>query len=604
LGSSLVWAINAACAVFTPPLVVWILLSGIDDLVLVVALACSWIVRRVRGRPPAPSRAEAAARPEKRIAILIPLWREHEVIGRMVEHNLSSIHYRAYDFFIGVYPNDGPTIEAVRDLEARFPNVHLALCPHPGPTSKADCLNWIFRRMTLFETESSLRYEILVTHDAEDVIHPDSLTWINFHTRDHDMVQVPVLPLPTPFWNLTHGVYCDEFSEYQTKDMPVRQILGGFIPSNGVGTGYTRRAVELLARNNSGMVFDPESLTEDYENGLRLRLLGCRQMFLCSTHSSRRPVATREYFPKHLHDAVRQRTRWVMGLTLQSWEKHGWRGGARQVYWLWRDRKGLLGNLLTVLANLIFLWGLFTWLATRYGGRDWFAPLSAPGWARPFLVATLVLPLLHMTVRAVCAGRFYGWTFALGVPLRTVWANWLNCAATVGALWRYAAARVARRPLGWLKTSHDYPARPALCPARRLLGEILVDGGVLSADKLDFALASRPAGMRLGEHLRHLGWLTEWQLCEALSRQESVPLGFVRPAEVQRHACRALPYRFARDWKVLPFKIMAGSLLVAAAEPPQEEVRSQLRRLTRLEVRFQLVTPSNFEALAREALRP
>lgn len=583
---------------------VWILLSGLDDLVLVVALVYSWVVRGVRGVRPAPSRAEAAARPQKRIAILIPLWREHEVIGRMVEHNLSSIRYRAYDLFIGAYPNDGPTVEAVRDLEARFSNVHLALCPHNGPTSKADCLNWIYRRITLFEEERSQRYEILVTHDAEDVIHPDSLTWINFHTEDHDMVQVPVLPLPTPFWKLTHGIYCDEFSEYQTKDMPVRQILGGFIPSNGVGTGYTRRAVELLAGDSAGTLFDPESLTEDYENGLRLKLLGCRQMFLCSTHASRRPVATREYFPKQVRDAVRQRTRWVMGLALQSWEKHGWCGGARQVYWLWRDRKGLVGNLLTVLANLVFLWGLFTWLATRYGGVDWFIPLSTPGWTRPFLPATLVLPILHMAVRAICAGRFYGWVFALGVPLRTVWANWLNCAATVGAMWRYAAARVARRRLDWLKTSHDYPARPALCPARRMLGEILIDGGTLSPDKLDFALASQPAGMRLGEHLRHLGWLTEWQLSEALSRQESVPLGVVRPAEIQRNACRALPYRFTREWKVLPFKIMAGSLLVAAAEPPHEEVRTRLRRFTRLEIRFQLVTPSNFEALAREALRP
>ncbi len=550
----MVWAINAGCAVLIPPLVAWILLSGIDDLVLVVALACSLSVRRLRRTPRAPSDADAAARPEKRFAILIPLWREHEVIGRMVEHNLASIRYRAYDLFIGVYPNDEPTTEAVRDLEARFPNVHLCLCPHAGPTSKADCLNWIYRCVVRFEKAHSLRFEVLLTHDAEDVIHPDSLKWINFHTDNYDMVQVPVLPLPTPFRDFTHGVYCDEFGEYQTKDVPVRQILGGFIPSNGVGTGYTRRALELLERDSSGMIFDPESLTEDYENGLRLKLLGCRQFFLASTHSSRRPVATREYFPKRARDAVRQRTRWVMGISLQGWAKHGWRGGLRQMYWFWRDRKGLAGNLLTVLSNLIFLWWLFTWLVSCFAGVAWFQPPSEPDWARPFLVVTLLLPLLHMGVRAVCVGRFYGWVFALGVPLRTIWANWLNCAATILALWRYAAAWIEHRPLDWLKTRHDYP--------------------------------------------------TEGQLSEALSLQAGVPLGFIQLSEIQQNAARSLPFRFARESKVLPFKFVAGSLLVAVTEPPGEELRRRLTCLTRFEIRFQLVTPGNFDALAREVMRP
>ena len=56
----------------------------------------------------------------------------------MVEHNAAAINYENYHFFIGAYPNDDPTLDAVRDLESRFPQVHLAVCPHNGPTSKAD----------------------------------------------------------------------------------------------------------------------------------------------------------------------------------------------------------------------------------------------------------------------------------------------------------------------------------------------------------------------------------------------------------------------------------------------------------------------------------
>lgn len=592
--------LNSVCAALIPPLVVWIVVSGLDDLVLVVCAVAGWV--RSLLRPVRPRAPEPAAGAEKRIAILIPLWREHEVIGRMVEHNLASIRYRNYDFFIGVYPNDEATFDAVRDLEARFANVRIAVCPHDGPTSKADCLNWIYERLRRHEQESSQRYDVLVTHDAEDVIHPESLAWINHYTDTFDMVQVPVLPLPTPFWELTHGVYCDEFAEYQTKDLPVRQALGGFIPSNGVGTGYTRRAVEMLAQGSPGRLFEPGSLTEDYDNGLRLKLLSCRQMFFASTQVSRRPAATREYFPRRAGEAVRQRTRWVLGIALQSWERYGWRGGWRQVYWLWRDRKGLAGNLITVLSNLVFLWGALTWISSRLTGARWFVPAAVPVWLEPLAGFALVLPLLHMGVRAVCAGRFYGWKFALGVPLRTVWANWLNCAATICALARYTAARLGKRPLVWIKTEHDYPACPAIGGPRPLLGEILVESGALTSDQLEFALRSRSDGVRLGERLMALGWITEEQLYEALSRQANVPLGFVNAAEVQREACRALPFRFAREWRILPFKIMPGTLLVAAAEPPAEELRSELARQTRLEIRFQLVTPANFAALVRRAL--
>ena len=586
-----------------PPLVAWILVSGLDDLVLVVALALTWARRRLCGGGTLPSDTDLRTKPEKRIAILIPLWREAGVIGRMVEHNLSAIRYRSYDLFIGGYPNDEATVEAVRDLEARFPNVHLALCPHDGPTSKADCLNSIYQRLILDEERRSVRYDVLVTHDAEDVVHPDSLRWINYYIGEFDMVQVPVLPLPTPFRLLTHGVYCDEFSEYQTKDMPVRQILEGFIPSNGVGTGYSRRAVELLAGDASNRIFEPTSLTEDYENGLRLKLMGCRQAFLSSTQWTRTPVATREYFPQTARQAVRQRTRWVMGITLQSWERHGWRGGWRQVYWLWRDRKGLVGNLLTIASNLICLWGAFTWLLCRMTGVAWLLPASIHPSLRPFLGAAVLLPFLHMGVRAVCVGRFYGWAFAAGVPIRTVWANWLNFAATVCALWRYAASRLEHRTPDWLKTAHEYPSHSSLRPVRRLLGELLTEAGIITRGQLEYALVSTPRGVRIGEHLVELGWLTESQLYEALSIQASLPLGELRPAEIQRNACRALPARFARDWKVVPFKIMSGSLLLAAAELPPEDLLRELREFTRLEIRFQLVTASNFETLAREALR-
>jgi hypothetical protein len=52
----------------------------------------------------------------------------------------------------------------------------------------------------------------------------------------------------------------------------------------------------------------------------------------------------------------------------------------------------------------------------------------------------------------------------------------------------------------------------------------------------------------------------------------------------------------------MPFKVADGAMFLAAPEPPGEEVEEAIRRFTRLEMRFQLVTASNFEQLAAELL--
>ena len=75
----------------------------------------------------------------------------------MLEHNLSAIRYDRYDFFLGAYPNDAATINVIQSWQAVHPNLHLALCPHNGPTSKADCLNWIYQQMLIYEMENGAR---------------------------------------------------------------------------------------------------------------------------------------------------------------------------------------------------------------------------------------------------------------------------------------------------------------------------------------------------------------------------------------------------------------------------------------------------------------
>ena len=214
------------------PLALWILISGLDDLFITLAFLFT------RHNPfPWPADCDLDRAPERRIAILVPLWREHRIIGQMIEHNLAAIRYSAYDLFVGAYPNDGATARAVEEAARLHPRVHLVIGPHDGPTSKGDCLNWVYHGMARYESFHGIRYEVVMTHDAEDQVDPDSLRLVSWFSGDYAMVQVPVLALPTPARELTHGLYCDEFAEFQIKDIPVRQRLGGFLPANGVGHG-------------------------------------------------------------------------------------------------------------------------------------------------------------------------------------------------------------------------------------------------------------------------------------------------------------------------------------------------------------------------------
>ena len=173
---------------------------------------------------------------------------------------MAAIRYQHYDFFVGVYPNDPATLRAIQGVQAAHSNIFVATCGHSGPTSKADCLNSIYRSMLAHEQERGIRFEVVITHDAEDLIHPESLRLINYFAQTYDMVQVPVLALPTPAREWTHGLYCDDFAEFQSKDIPARQFLGGFIPSNGVGTGYSRAILEKLVHRVRAIYSSPPAL--------------------------------------------------------------------------------------------------------------------------------------------------------------------------------------------------------------------------------------------------------------------------------------------------------------------------------------------------------
>ena len=563
-------------------LALWILVSGADD--LFIAIARLFACRREVDRP---SDAQVQAAPRRRIAILVACWREHRVIGQMLDRTVSALSYPDYEIFVGVYPNDRPTVEAVSEAEQRHSRVHMAVLPHDGPSSKGDCLNWTFERLRTYESQEGVRFDIIVTHDAEDVVHPESLGLINWYSRDYQMVQIPVLALPTKVREWTHGLYCDEFAEFQSKDIPVRVRLGGFLPSNGVGCGFRRDALEALAAARQGRIFDPGCLTEDYENGFRLHQMRYRQIFVPVRIRNGTPVATREYFPLTARAAIRQRSRWIAGISLQGWQFHGWRVPWRQRYWFFRDRKGLVGSFLSPAANLASIALL---------ARNVFHLPAAPPLFWQLYYGTLAMAAAQTAQRVYFSSRIYGLWFGIFAPIRTIWGNAINCAATCIAIPQFTASLRSGRKLAWRKTDHDYPLQQS-GQTRQRLGDVLLRMRLVTERDLAAAVAE-PRALRLGERLIELRKLTEDDLYRALGAQAGLPCGAPPPEDVTPDAPRAMPGGVVRRWKVLPFRIALGQIHIATTEIPTDEMAQELSGISTLDVRFRLVSPREYRELA------
>ncbi len=441
------------------PLAVWVCISGLDDIFLDFQFAWHWLRGRIRA-----TKWAGRGAPRPHMALLIPCWREEAVLEGMLERNSASISCPQCDIWVGLYPNDQASLDAFDRAASRLPRVRKAIGPRSGPTTKADNLNAVWSEILEYEGRAGVDYDAVLFHDAEDVIHPLEPALAAMVLERSHMAQFPVFPIETPLADFTHGVYCDEFAEHHVKELRVRAVLGGFIPSAGVGTALHREVLDQLRIERGEDLLNPRSLTEDYFLGLDVKEMGFRQEFpLFREPDSNRFIATRAYFPRSFKAAVKQRTRWVIGNNLQAWERFGWRVGLRQLYWLWRDRKGLVNHAASLATNLCFLYGLATAAAAYASGTRWRLGemIRADDLLFPLISVNAAMFAWRCLVRIACCRQVYGWKHSLTVPLRMPWANIMNFCATTRALKIFFSAKYRKRALTWSKTAHAFPGHAA-----------------------------------------------------------------------------------------------------------------------------------------------
>src|SRR5262245_37833303 len=132
----------------------------------------------------------------------------------------------------------------------------------------------------------------------------------------------------------------------------------------------------------------------------------------------------------------------------------------------------------------------------------------------------------------------------------------------------------------------------AIASAPRLLGEILVDEGLTTADVVAQAVArAGQSGERIGEALIAMGAVSSEDVLRALARQHD--LGFLTRDELPSPLpiLKGLSPKYLRQYAVCPVSVDGGLLTVATADPLNPLIVDDLRQSTGLAVKLVVSLP-------------
>jgi adsorption protein B len=388
------------------------------------------------------------------IAILVPAWDESAVIASMLKATLDRLDYDDFRIFVGQYRNDPATAAAIASVDD--PRVEAVTVDANGPTTKADCLNHLYDALVAHEAATGRAAKAVVLHDAEDVVHPYELRIFDALIERAALIQLPVHPLPDPHSRWVSGHYCDEFAEAHTKELVVREAVGASIPLAGVGCAVARAPLAQLAAMEGGKPFAGNSMTEDYELGLRVGALGLKTIFvrIPARPGERGVVSSRGHFPSTVGAAVRQKARWLGGIALTGWDRLGWGGGLGERWMRMRDRRGPLAAVLLLAAySAAFLWSQI-WLAEAMG-----APIEAR--LDPLLVTLLTINAWLLAWRILMRAYFTASAYGAVEGLLSIPRLFVGNVIAMLAAARALSLHIGGGARKWDKTRHTFPAELA-----------------------------------------------------------------------------------------------------------------------------------------------
>ena len=360
--------------------------------------------------------------------ILIPAFREPEVISRLIEH-IANIEYpeSRLDIKVLIEADDHETIDAIGDAD---PGQHfeLVFIPPAEPRTKPKALNYGLSLAT---------GDLLAVYDVEDIPDPLQLRRAAIAMSrlgpEVGCLQSK-LSYHNPDQNLITRWFTIEYTMWFTFFLPGLASINAPIPLGGTSNHFRRSVLRLLGG------WDPYNVTEDADLGIRMFREGFRVGILDST--------TDEEANSDFVNWIKQRSRWYKGY-LQTLVVHlreprvlvrevGWGGFVNFCLFVG-------GTPTLALLNPVFWLLTATWFASQphFIEEIFPAPIYYIGlacWAFGNFL------LLYLTVISCRLSRRTGLLWAaLLVPLYWV----MMSIAAVKAVWQLAFS-----PTHWEKTVH------------------------------------------------------------------------------------------------------------------------------------------------------
>jgi glycosyltransferase XagB len=406
------------------------LLAFISLPLIALRMFAAWTLVAGRRRSAAPStrRIDDAELPT--YTILVPLYREANVLAPLMRA-LAKLDYPAakLDIKLILEAADHETIAAAQSLDLPG-SVEIVVVPELHPRTKPKALNYAL---------PLAQGEYVVIYDAEDRPERDQLRQAIAAFRDGppDLACVQArLNLYNTFDTWLTRQFTIEYGALFDGILPALDRLQLPIPLGGTSNHFRVSALKWM------MAWDPFNVTEDADLGTRLARKGYRCEMLAST--------TFEEAPTRFMSWLRQRTRWLKGY-MQTWLVH-----MRSPRALWRELgpQGFLAFQImvggTVLSALVHPW--FYALAAYDVANSAFLARPASLLGLPFwLVASLSLItgyLASMALGLLALRSRGGHRLIAQVPLMPFY--WLLIsAAAYRAVWQFATKRFI-----WEKTEH------------------------------------------------------------------------------------------------------------------------------------------------------
>jgi len=135
---------------------------------------------------------------------------------------------------------------------------------------------------------------------------------------------------------------------------------------------------------------------------------------------------------------------------------------------------------------------------------------------------------------------------------------------------------------------------------KKLLGEILIDKGIISTAQLSNALKkANQMGCRLGSSLIMLGYATEEQILKTLSEELNVPAIMIAKKVISVDTQQAFPFEFVKKYRVIPIDAAGRQLIVAMEDPTNYAVIKDIQFKTNCAIKPVLASSFQINALIK-----